>query len=162
MELLILIGIGVVIWLVNESHKKKNSNYNYSYDTPPDSVTSYKKRNRVTHCHSCKTNLTSLSEKECSNCGWLICPNCGACEYSCSKSKSNSNKALAIGAATAVATSTAHSKIDYEDECADDEIYETYSSYDYDEYESGYDNESEIDTSVDLGYAEEIDWEDRY
>lgn len=160
MELLILIGIGVVIWLVSESDKKKYSNYNYTYDTPRDSNKSYK-RNRVTHCHSCKTNLASVSEKECSNCGWLICPNCGSCEYSCSKSKSHSNKALAIGAA-AVASSAAHSQMDYEDEFVDDEIYETYSSYDYDEYESDYDYESEIDTSVDLGYAEEIDWEDRY
>jgi predicted RNA-binding Zn-ribbon protein involved in translation (DUF1610 family) len=155
-----LIGIGVVIWLVSESDKKKYSSSNYSYDSSSYS-NKLSKKNRATHCHSCKTNLTSVNEKECSSCGWLICPHCGACEYNCSKSKSHSNKAIAVGA-TAVAASFAVSKDEDVEGYADEEIYETYSSYDYYEYESSYDDEPEIDTSVDLGYAEEIDWEDRY
>lgn len=148
----------MVIWLVSESDKKKYSSHNYSSSY---SNKSYKK-NRAYHCHSCKTNLTSVNEKECSSCGWLICPHCGACEYNCSKSKSHGNKAIALGVTAAVAASSAVAQDEQVEDYADEEIYETYSSYDYDEYESSYDYEPEIDTSVDLGYAEEIDWEDRY
>jgi hypothetical protein len=34
---------------------------------------------RSTHCYSCKRNLNSGSHSQCGNCGWLTCPNCGAC-----------------------------------------------------------------------------------
>ena len=164
MVLLILIGIGVVIYLVSESDKKKHSTYSNPYDTPSSSTKPYRK-NRATHCHSCKSSLTSANDEECSSCDWLICPNCGACEYSCSKSKSKSksktNKAISLGTAAVVASSIS-AKDTYTKEYEDNEVFDTFSDYDNEEYESRYDYESDIDTSVDEGYAEEIDWEDRY
>ncbi|NDV93116.1 hypothetical protein GTH32_18260 [Alteromonas sp. 345S023] len=160
MELLILIGIGVVIWLVSESDKKRYSTYTRSYSDQSNATKSSRK-NRATYCHSCKSSLTSSNDKECANCGWLICSICGACEYNCSKSKSQANKAIALGAATLVSAATS-AKDNYGEDYDDNEVYDTFSDYGYDEYESSYDSEPEIDTSIDEGYAEEIDWEDRY
>lgn len=35
-------------------------------------------KSRVTHCYSCKNNLSSSVNLECIACGWIICQ-CGAC-----------------------------------------------------------------------------------
>ena len=40
--------------------------------------------NRATHCYVCKSNLSSKSNLECTNCSWLICK-CGACGCGYSK-----------------------------------------------------------------------------
>jgi hypothetical protein len=34
---------------------------------------------RITHCWRCKTHLNSSRHEECPACGWIICPECGAC-----------------------------------------------------------------------------------
>ena len=39
---------------------------------------------RATHCYACKCDLSSMSNLECTNCGWLICK-CGACGCGYSK-----------------------------------------------------------------------------
>lgn len=42
------------------------------------------RNNRTTHCYSCKCNLSSNSNLECTTCHWLICE-CGACGCGYSK-----------------------------------------------------------------------------
>ncbi len=37
-----------------------------------------KKKERATHCDSCKKELNNIIDIECNACGWIIC-NCGAC-----------------------------------------------------------------------------------
>lgn len=34
---------------------------------------------RDTHCWNCKTGLNSEQHSKCNVCGWMICPDCGAC-----------------------------------------------------------------------------------
>lgn len=34
-------------------------------------------------CHSCGKPLAGNTDKKCSDCGWLVCPNCGACDPKC-------------------------------------------------------------------------------
>lgn len=88
MELLIIIFIGIFIWLI--ANPKKNSNFNppqkSEFITPEyeNSLVTQFKKHREAQCHNCKSQLTSLKERECDKCDWLVCPNCGSCEYSCS------------------------------------------------------------------------------
>lgn len=37
------------------------------------------RRQRYTHCFRCKSPLASSTNYNCFNCGWISCPNCGAC-----------------------------------------------------------------------------------
>lgn len=38
---------------------------------------------RTSHCYACRTNLNNQVHFECSQCWWIICPNCGACKTRC-------------------------------------------------------------------------------
>lgn len=37
------------------------------------------KAHRSTGCYSCRSSLDNFVHLECSACGWIMCPNCGAC-----------------------------------------------------------------------------------
>ena len=39
-------------------------------------------RGRVTRCWACGQGLTSMTDRKCEDCGWLIC-SCGACSTDC-------------------------------------------------------------------------------
>jgi hypothetical protein len=43
--------------------------------SPPTRWRSY----RVTHCYACKRHLDGEVHPECRGCGWIMCPDCGAC-----------------------------------------------------------------------------------
>lgn len=38
---------------------------------------------RATGCWKCKVKLDGEFDIECKTCGWMICPNCGACNPNC-------------------------------------------------------------------------------
>lgn len=40
---------------------------------------------RVDHCWSCKRALDSDVDQKCETCGWMICPDCGACKQGCER-----------------------------------------------------------------------------
>ena len=44
------------------------------------------KKERATHCYSCKKELNNIIDIECNVCGWIIC-NCGACGCGVENSK---------------------------------------------------------------------------
>jgi hypothetical protein len=43
------------------------------------------KVHRSTRCYGCKSSLNNFLHLECSACGWIMCPNCGACGCGYSK-----------------------------------------------------------------------------
>ena len=160
--------------------KSKEINLNKNTSKPLPSTSLKYKKDRVTHCHSCKSYLDSLSNIECDDCGWLICDKCGACEYDCSKTKKQQNKKkLAIATAATATTLAAKSEVDDKE----DWIAGTYGiptqivkssennndnndnndDYDdYDDYESVGFDDHETDYSVDYGYAEDLSDDERY
>lgn len=118
----------------------------------------YDLRKRLTHCYSCKTRLSSELDKKCSKCGWLKCPVCGVCEYSCKEvtvvSSFVSNRPT-IFLKSEDTTDLEHENRDQGDivECSYDKYNDAYEEKIYEE---------DYDLSVDYGYADEVDWEDRF
>lgn len=51
------------------------------------------------HCWKCGASINSNNNRRCSECGWYICNNCGACEYDCPRytSASNNSKSSSSG-----------------------------------------------------------------
>ena len=45
----------------------------------------YNERN--THCWGCRRHLNSKDHEICPLCGWIICPDCGACKQHCNHEK---------------------------------------------------------------------------
>ena len=56
------------------SHSEKNIRYVYQ-----------------NHCWRCNASIDSRKNKRCSQCGWYICNNCGACESDCPRMISSSD-----------------------------------------------------------------------
>ena len=58
-----------------------------SSQTTPESSGSEEEHDdrRVDHCWSCKRALDSDVDQKCETCGWMICPDCGACKQGCER-----------------------------------------------------------------------------
>lgn len=41
---------------------------------------------RTSHCWACGTDLDNATHDECAFCGWIMCPQCGACNPNCTLS----------------------------------------------------------------------------
>jgi len=63
--------------IVNEI-TEKHSRFRTAKGLPPASLRSGTGKHRITHCYSCKVDLDSEVELECSACDWIVC-SCGAC-----------------------------------------------------------------------------------
>jgi len=47
---------------------------------------------RQNHCWNCGTHLSADIDEACSECGWMICPQCGACDSECSSGHDERDK----------------------------------------------------------------------
>lgn len=89
-ETIIVVGVFLLILHLSETGVAKSNTSSFDNSNHSNSFKSnrYYRKNRVTHCHYCKTKLNSEDHDECTSCSWLICPECGACGYDCLMSKS--------------------------------------------------------------------------
>lgn len=51
--------------------------------TPNNAPIQIGRYRRTPHCWVCWTDLDNAIDEECAFCGWIICPQCGACDPNC-------------------------------------------------------------------------------
>lgn len=59
--------------------KEKHSNFLKKEGKVNNGFSNYTSKKRISHCYACTKTVASYVNRECNNCGWLICNKCGAC-----------------------------------------------------------------------------------
>ncbi len=126
-------------------------------------VRSKSNKHRVTHCYSCKAPLSSDSNAKCTGCSGLVC-RCGACF--CQQGNRPGEQWKQSTTPVALPASQHQSSEPVSEVDGSDQANESFDpgpvyfeeGYDYAEQEL-YDHMS--DASPDLGYAEDLNWDER-
>lgn len=126
-----------------------NNAGNVNYHDYFTSQKTLSRRPRLTHCHGCKTNLSSNENRNCSLCNWLVCPKCGSCAFHCVNAVNRKKLIFSRLRSESVESHQLYDEI----YCSDEELLKE-STTECEYLENGY-------NEIDYGYAEDIDWEDR-